>query len=144
MRKAAFTIICFVLLLSSCSKESIFSYYLEGNWTISQLKVTETTATISSSYTLLNAGTYSFNENNEGSLTTSADTSKKTLLFKWSAESNKKVLLTFENQSFESWKVVSDQPKTQTWECTITETISSGGIVVKHTVYRKMYLKKFD
>lgn len=144
MRKPGIAIICFALLLCSCSKETIYSYYLKGNWTITQLEVKESTDTLSSSYTLSNAGTYSFHKNNEGSVTTSADTSSKTLAFKWSAVSNEKVLLTFENQSTEAWTVLSDEPKNQTWETTITDTLSAGGTEVINTVYKKMFLKKID
>jgi hypothetical protein len=143
MKKALLVIISFILLLSSCSKETVFSYYLKGNWTISELDVTETTDTITSSYTLHNAGTYAFNKNNEGSLTVSADTTIKTIAFKWSAESNANVLITFNDQSSEKWTVLSDKPETQIWENTTITTQSSGGVSATTTVYKKLFLKKF-
>ncbi len=143
MKKALLVLISFILLLSSCSKETVFSYYLKGNWSVTELDVTETTDTITSSYTLHNAGTYSFNKNNEGSLTTSADTATKNIAFKWSTVSNTKVLLTFKDQTTEEWTVLSDKPETQIWENTAVTTQTSGGVSATTTVYRKLFLKKF-
>lgn len=144
MRKTAIVFICYVFTLCSCSKESIFSYYLKGEWTITQMDVFETTDTITSSYTLYNAGTYVFTKNNEGSVTTSSGSGTKTLTFKWTAQSNKKVTLYFEDQSSEEWTVLSDKPKTQIWENTIVTEKSSGGVSVTNTLYKKMYLKALD
>ncbi|MCX6182423.1 MAG: hypothetical protein NT150_10885 [Bacteroidetes bacterium] len=144
MRKTAIALVCVIVLLSSCSKETIYNHYLKGNWTIYQLDIRETTDTISSSYSLFNAGIYTFHKNNEGSVTMSADTSKKTIDFKWSTVSNKQVLLSFESELLEKWDVLIDEPRDQTWECTSADTISAGGVVVISTLHRKMYLKKFD
>ncbi|MFM7022831.1 MAG: hypothetical protein ACKOXB_07605 [Flavobacteriales bacterium] len=142
MRKVLFATISFALLLFSCSKETIYSYRLSGNWIISRIDVKEITNTVSSDYSLMNAGSYSFKSNNTGSVTTSAGTTVETRAFKWSAQSNKKVLLTFENQSIEEWIVSRNSSDKQVWESTSTSVLNQGGISVGDTLYKKMTLDK--
>ena len=144
MKKSGIAFIACIALLSSCSKENIFSYYLKGKWTIDRLDVKETTDTIASNYSEYKAGTYIFDSNNEGSLTTSMDTTKPSTSFKWSAEGNSKVILTFENQNIEEWNVLSDKPQNQIWENTSIIKQSSGGISATTSTYKKVYLKKIN
>ena len=140
--KGSLCILLLLIILAGCSKESEYREKLKGTWTISELHVVESIDTVNSTYTLQNAGTYSFSKSGDGHFIESSDTSTSNKNFKWSVISNHKVILNFNASNTEEWTVLNNQADAQIWENTSSNYLQKGGLSATHTLYRKINLQK--
>jgi len=138
MIRKFFIFFCSTLLFTSCQKEIISVWILQGKWTIEELYVKQDFAGKKSEYFISNAGTIQFKKENEGATTSAQDTTIKVAEFNWVME-DKNVIITYNTDSSkEIWNIIERKNNEQIWECTQTIKHESGGISTQEIRYRKI------